>query len=244
MQPSLKGKVAAVYGASSGMGLATALALGEAGVDVALLARTLGPMEEAAATIRLQGARAEAFGVDLRDSDAARDSVRRVLERFEQIDILVYATGWNIPARALELLSREDWDTMQRTNLWGLYDVAQAALPALRASRARVVVISSAAVQMPDVSGVAYQAAKHAEAGFAFGMMKEEAKNGLRVTVIYPGLTDTPMLGRRPTPTAPELVAQALQPGDVAQAVVFAVSLPDRAYVAELTLLPAAIQQR
>ena len=67
---------------------------------------------------------------------------------------------------------------------------------------------------MPDASGVAYQAAKSGEAGFTLGMMQEEAANGVRATVIYPGLTDTPLLKQRPTPTPPEIVAQALQPED------------------------------
>ena len=55
---------------------------------------------------------------------------------------------------------------------------------------------------MPDASGVAYQAAKSGEAGFTLGMMQEEAANGVRATVIYPGLTDTPLLGQRPDPHA------------------------------------------
>ena len=133
---------------------------------------------------------------------------------------------------------------MQRTNLWGLYDVTQAALPALREAGARVVVISSAAVQIPDMSGVAYQSTKHGEAGFVYGMMHEEAGNGIRATMIFPGLTETPMIDRRPAPTPPEMIANALQPEDVAEAVLFVTSLPARAYVPELVLLPAAIQQR
>ena len=237
-------RVVAVYGASSGMGRASALALGRAGADVALLARSTDSLEVAAAEIRALGRRAEAFGVDVRDSDAARRSVQAVLQHFGRIDILLYAAGWNVPNRALATLSREDWDTLQRTNLWGLYDVTQAALPVLRQARARLVVISSAAVQRPDASGVAYQTTKHAEVGFVHGLMREEAENGIRATVIFPGLTETPMLDRRPAPTPPELVAQALQPEDVARAVLFVTSLPDRAYVPELMLLPAAIQQR
>ena len=165
------GKVAAIYGASSGMGRATALALAGAGADVALLARSQDALQRAAVEIQGLGRRAEAIEVDIQDPDAARASVAQVLERLGRIDILVYATGWNIPNRTLDRLTRDDWELMQRTNLWGLYDVVQAALPALRKSRARLVVISSAAVQMPDVSGVAYQTTKHAEVGFVHGLM-------------------------------------------------------------------------
>ena len=62
--------------------------------------------------------------------------------------------------------------------------------------------------------------------------------------MIFPGLTETPMIDRRPAPTPPEMIANALQPEDVAEAVLFVTSLPPRAYVPELVLLPAAIQQR
>jgi NADP-dependent 3-hydroxy acid dehydrogenase YdfG len=237
-------KRAAVYGASSGMGRETALALARAGADVAVLARDFAALTAVAADIETLGRRAVPVAVDVQDAKAARGSVSNIVDALGGIDILVYATGWNIPKRALEVLSASDWELMQRTNLWGLYDVTQAALPTLRECDARLVVISSAAVKIPDVSGVAYQSTKHAEAGFVYGLMHEEAGNGVRATVLFPGLTETPMLGRRPSPTPPEIVAQALQPVDVADAVMFVTSLPSRAYVPELMLLPAAIQQR
>ena len=245
MSESHAGKRAAVYGASSGMGRATALALARAGGGCGGAGADRGGAgSEVAGEIRGIGRRGVAISVDIQDAAAARASVDAVVEALGGIDILVYATGWNIPGRALELLSSSDWELMQRTNLWGLYDVTQAALPALRESGARVVVISSAAVQMPDMSGVAYQSTKHGEAGFVYGMMHEEAGNGIRATMIFPGLTETPMLDRRPAPTPPEMIANALQPEDVAEAVLFVSSLPARAYVPELVLLPAAIQQR
>jgi NADP-dependent 3-hydroxy acid dehydrogenase YdfG len=91
------------------------------------------------------------------------------------------------------------------------------------------------------VSGVAYQATKHAVVGLAHGTMQEEKSNGIRTTVIFPGLTDTPLLLKRPTPTPPEVVAKALQPDDVAEACLFVATLPNRAYVPELVLLPSQL---
>jgi NADP-dependent 3-hydroxy acid dehydrogenase YdfG len=69
--------------------------------------------------------------------------------------------------------------------------------------------------------------------------MQEEKANGIRTTVIFPGLTDTPLVLKRPTPTPAETLAKALQPEDVAAACVFAAALPPRAHVPELDLLPA-----
>lgn len=238
------GRRVAVYGASSGMGRASAISLARSGADVALLARNTTALRAVACEIEGLGRTGCVIPVDLQDPLAARRSVKKVCDALGGIDALIYAAGWNIPNRALERLSPEDWEVMQRTNLWGLYDVTQAALPSLRESSGCLVVISSASVQLPDVSGVAYQTTKHAEVGFVHGLMREEATNGIRATVLFPGLTDTPMIDRRPVPTPANVVAQALQPEDVAEAVVFVTSLPPRAYVPELMILPAAIQQR
>ena len=64
-----------------------------------------------------------------------------------------------------------------------------------------MIYISSGAVQRPDVSGVAYQATKHGLVGLAHGTREEEREHGIRTTVIFPGLTETPLLQKRPTPT-------------------------------------------
>ena len=244
MAVSHRGRVAAVFGASTGMGRATALALARNGARIAASARTESALKSLIAEIRAEGGEAEMFVADVQRSDEARASVERILKTFGEIDILVYSTGNNIPGRAVALLSEDDWEMMQRTNLWGLYYVVRAALPALRRSGARLVAVSSAAVQLPDASGVAYQTTKHAMVGFVHGLMKEEASNGVRATVIFPGPTKTGMIAKRPVPTPPEIVAQALEPEDVAEAVLYVTSLPQRAYVPELVLLPAAIQQR
>ena len=104
-----------------------------------------------------------------------------------------------------------------------------------------IIYVSSAAVQSPDTSGVSYQASKHGMVGLAHGTFKEEKDNGIRTSMLFPGLTDTPIILKRPVPTPPEVVAQALQPQDVADACLFVASLPARAYVPELVLMPAGL---
>ena len=244
MSRSHEGKVAAVFGASFGMGRASAVALAQRGATIAASGRTAEALADVVGEIRAAGGEAEAFSADVEDPKQARAALAAITDRFGRIDILVYATGTNIPGRAADILSETDWDMMQRTNISGLYHTVQAALESLRESKARVVVISSAAVQMPDASGVAYQATKHAQVGFTHGLMQEEAANGIRTTVIFPGLTNTRLVEKRPVPTPKEVLDQALMPEDVAEAVVFVTSLPSRAYVPELLLFPAAIQQR
>jgi NADP-dependent 3-hydroxy acid dehydrogenase YdfG len=96
-------------------------------------------------------------------------------------------------------------------------------------------------VQSPDVSGVSYQASKHGLTGLAHGTFKEEQKNGIRTTIIFPGLCDTPLVLKRPVPTPPEVMAKALKPEDVAEACLFVASLPNRTRVPELVLLPSGL---
>jgi NADP-dependent 3-hydroxy acid dehydrogenase YdfG len=93
-----------------------------------------------------------------------------------------------------------------------------------------------------DYSGVAYQASKHGIVGLANATRMEERLNGIRVTVIYPGLCDTPILKNRPVPPTPEQRALMMQPEDIAAACVFAAALPPRTYVSDLVLMPGALQ--
>ena len=109
------------------------------------------------------------------------------------------------------------------------------------ASNGLIVYLSSGCVQMPDVSGVAYQASKHGLVGLAHGTRIEEKSNGIRTTVLFPGLCDTEILAQRPVPTPRDMLDQALAPEDVAEAVLFLARLPARAVVPEMQLLPARL---
>ena len=235
----LTGKVAIVVGASSGMGAATAKTYVAAGAKVVLAARSADKLDKLAAEL---GADAIACPTDARDAAAAAALVAKAVEIYGRVDILAYVTGTNIPDRALEVLTVATWDMMLDTNLTGAFHCTQAALPTMRAQGMGLIIyVSSGCVQKPDVSGVSYQATKHGMVGLAHGTFQEERKNGVRTCVIFPGLTDTPLVFKRPVPTPPEIVAQALQPQDVADACLFVAALPDRAYVPELVLLPAGL---
>jgi len=158
------------------------------------------------------------------------------------VDMAVNSVGTNLKNRALTVLDPADWDMMIANNLTAAFNLTHAVVPVMRQQQDGVIIhFSSGAVQKPDVSGVAYQATKHGVVGLAHGTMQEEKLNGIRVTVIFPGLCKTPLLEKRPTPTPPELLAKALEPEDVAQAALFVATLPKRAYVPELLLWPAQI---
>ncbi|HEX2326960.1 MAG TPA: SDR family oxidoreductase [Chloroflexota bacterium] len=239
---ALEGQGALVTGASSGIGRATALALAGAGAAVALLARREAELRALAEEIERGPGTASVHAADLADGGATRAAVEAAGERLGRLDVVVYAAGTNIPRRSLQVLSPADWDTLLAANLSGAFAVTQAALPRMRRQGGGLLIyISSGAVQRPDVSGVAYQATKHGLVGLAHGTREEEREHGIRTTVIFPGLTETPLLQKRPAPTPPDVIARALQPQDVARACVFVATLPARARVPELQLLPSAL---
>ncbi|MBI3970666.1 MAG: SDR family oxidoreductase [Chloroflexi bacterium] len=238
----LDGLVVLVTGASSGMGRATALLFAAEGADVALVARRAAALEEVAAEARHHGRRVLVHAVDLADGPATRAAVDTTAERLGRLDVVINAAGTNIPRRALSVLDPADWHDMVESNLSACFHTTQAALPHMRQQGGGLLVyLSSAAVQRPDRSGVAYQATKHGQVGLAHGTMEEERENGIRTTVIFPGLTNTPLLEKRPVPTPPEIVAKALLPEDVAQACLFVASLPARVRVPELAIVPSGI---
>ena len=236
---NLKDQVAIVVGSSSGMGRATAKSLAEAGATVALAARSAHKLEALASEI---GGSAIACAADVQKVDEVESLINTTVERCGRVDILVYATGTNIPDRSLEDLSHETWNMMIGTNLTGAFNCTKAVLPTMRQQQSGLILyLSSGCVQLPDVSGVSYQASKCGLSGLAHGTHKEEQENGIRTTVIFPGLCDTPLVLQRPTPTPPEVMAKALQPQDVADACLFVATLPARARVPELVLLPAGL---
>ncbi len=238
----LDGKVAIVAGASSGMGAATARLFAAQGAAVVLGARTAGALESLAAEINAAGGAAHPVSTDATDRASAQTLVDTAVRQFGNVDILVNSVGTNLKQRALTVLDPDDWDMMLATNLSAAFNLTRAILPQMRSQGQGLIVhFSSGAVQRPDVSGVAYQASKHGVAGLAYGTMEEEKENGIRVTVIFPGLCNTPLVEKRPTPTPPEVLAKALEPEDVAKAALLVASLPSRAYVPDMRLLPSQL---
>ena len=238
----LADKVTLILGASSGMGEATARRFAGEGARVILSARRRERLEALAAELAESGAEVLSRAADVEDPASVEALVEAALGRFSRLDVLVYAVGTNIPRRSLRELTTEAWESLLRINLTGAFTCTRAVLPAMRRQGSGLLIyISSVAVRVPDTSGAAYQASKHGLVGLAQATFREEKENGVRTSVIFPGLTDTPLVLKRPAPTPPDVLAQALQPEDVAEACLFVASLPARAVVPELVILPAGL---
>lgn len=242
MSERLKNQTAVVVGASSGMGRATAIALARDGAHVIAAARRTDRLHELKQQVNSEQGSFEICAVDATNLEHVQQLINTALQKTGRIDLLVYATGTNLPQRALSVLTDQDWMNLINTNLTGAFLCTKAVLPSMRtAQNGLIVYLSSACVQMPDVSGVAYQASKHGLVGLAHGTRVEEKLNGIRTSVIFPGLCDTEILAKRPVPTPRDVLDQSLSPEDVADAVLFLASLPSRAVVPELQLLPARL---
>ena len=234
--------VVLVVGASSGMGRAIAARLARCGARVVAAARRTDRLDTLTSELASEGHLIETYELDASRAVEVNRVVASVLETHSRIDTLVYATGTNIPQRSLELLSEDDWQLLLQTNLTGAFLCTKAVLPAMRKQQSGLIIyLSTGAVPYPDVSGVAYQASKHGLDGLSLGTRVEEKKNGVRTTVIYPGLCDTEILTKRPTPTPREIVDQALRPDDIADAVEFLCRLDSRCHVPTLELYPARV---
>lgn len=239
----LMGQVAVIVGASSGMGRATALAFAAEGAKVVLAARRQAEIEALAAEIAQGGGTALARGCDVARRPEVEAVVQAAAATHGKLDVLVNCAGVNVPNRQMAKLDQAGWDRVLGINLTGAFHCTQAALPAMRGQGGGLIIhVGSISGLWGDFSGAAYQASKHGIVGLANATRMEERLNGIRVTVIYPGLCDTPILKNRPVPPTPEQRALMMQPEDIAAACVFAASLPARTYVSDLTLMPGALQ--
>jgi NAD(P)-dependent dehydrogenase (short-subunit alcohol dehydrogenase family) len=236
---TLERKTAVVTGGATGIGQAIAYRLADAGAAVAIGGRRLDKLRAAAAAF------AGRPPIQFRECDVAdRTSVARFVEwatgALGAIDILVNGAGANIKNRSIAEMRPEQWDELLAVNATGAYNCMAAVLPAMRKRQSGLIInISSiSGLRASRLGGVAYCASKFALAGLGTAVSLEEAKNGIRVTNIFPGEVDTPILDERPTPVTAEHRARILQPDDVAAAVLMVAELAPRAHVPELVIKP------
>ena len=225
-----------ITGATHGIGRATALAFGRAGYAVGVCARTAANVDALVQELTVAGIRAAGAAADVSQPEPVARAVARVTDALGEIGVLVNNAGVLI-ARPFEELSLEDWDATMATNLRSLFVVTRAVLPAMRRRREGTVVnVASLAGRNGFVGGAAYAASKHGVLGFSRSLMLEVRKEGIRVIAICPGSVDTGMLREQPLlKSDPQRI---LRPEDVADAIVHAVQLPQRALVSELDIRP------
>lgn len=218
-----------ITGASSGIGTATARHASEAGYRVVLAARSGERLRELAD--ELGGVdHALAIECDVTEWDQQQALVSEAISHFGQLDVVFANAGFGA-ARGFLAESPEQWRSMVLTNVYGTALTIRATLPSLKESRGHLLLTGSVAGRRA-LPGSLYSATKWAVTAMGEAARQELNETGVRVTLIEPGMVDTPFFSKRP--------ANALAPEDVARVVMFAVSQPPEVDVNEILVRPTA----
>jgi NAD(P)-dependent dehydrogenase (short-subunit alcohol dehydrogenase family) len=238
---TLSDKSILITGGGSGIGLAAARLFLAEGARVAIAGRDADKLRRAADSLS-PGDRLIHRPTDVTDPEQVRQLVEDVNRRFGRIDVLVNNAGLNIKERTLRELTPERWQRLLAGNLEGAFHCMQAVLPFMRERRDGLIinVNSISGKRANPLGGAGYIAAKFGLRGLAMGVAAEEKPNGIRVSSIYPGEVDTPILEQRPSQVTEEHRRSMLKPEDVAAAVLFIAALPANATVPELVITPSA----
>ena len=247
MRETLKGKVALVTGASSGIGEAAARSLAQRGAAVTLVARSEERLGFIVREISAAGGQALAVKTNVTDKNSVRDTVERTVEQFGTLDVLVNNAGLGLSGRVAELRS-EDLRYVFEVNMLGPLNCVQAALPHMRRG-GRIINVSSVVGKraIPKVGG--YCATKFALNALSDSLRVEVADRGITVSSVYPGTTRTAFRensrrtkdekrGWRPGGVTPEKVGEKISDAAENGGRDLYVTLPDRLFVAGTTLAP------
>jgi NADP-dependent 3-hydroxy acid dehydrogenase YdfG len=239
----LDGKVAVVTGASSGIGEATAEALAAEGATVVAAARREDRLSELVERLEGNGSRAMAVQCDVTDEEQAHYLIRRTEEEFGRVDILVNNAGVMLLSKIEKGLSGE-WRTRFEVNVLGLLYVSDAAVAIMkRQGSGHVVNISSVAGRRVRPTIGVYSGTKFAVNAISEALRQEVIEDNIRVTVIEPGAVATELPDHITDEEAREslgglLELDILQPEDIANAVDYAVTQPERVSVNEILIRP------
>lgn len=236
----LKGKVAWVTGAGTGIGEGAALALARDGATVVLTGRRTEALQSVADKIGKAGGKASVQPADVTKAAAVRKVADAIRSEHGRLDIAVNNAGMNIPDRTWQRLQAEGADAVITGNLTSAFYVVQAALPIMRAQKDGLIIhtASWAGRFIGPVSGPAYTAAKHGMVAMSHTINLEECQNGIRSCVVCPGEVATPILVNRPIPETAETMARMVQSEDMGNIIAFIAGQPPHVCINEIVVSP------
>lgn len=221
------------------MGKTTALALAKNGANVAIAGRN---KENLTSTVSLAQAteKISAKEADVTDRNSLEDLFQWFDVEFGTLDYLVHAAGINVAMRSMEELSPDDWDRLIQINLTGSYNVLRLTLNRMRPQKKGLIVLinSVAGKRSVPLAGIGYNASKFGMSGLGIGVAEEERNNGIRISNLYPGEVNTPILENRKEPPGEEHRQSILQAEDVASVILHLCQLPERVHIPELVIKP------
>ena len=227
----LKGKTAIVTGSGRGIGKAIALALGAEGMNVVAVSRTLSETEKTVSEITAMGSGALAVRADISKIDEIKQLVDTAVKKFGGIDVLVNNASV-LKTDGIEKLNQEDWDLAMSINVRGTAFLSKHVMEVMKANSSSYVVniCSTAALgAKPDVT--AYCVSKYGVAGLTEALYKYGKNFNIRVSAVYPGVTDTEMLRNSDMTCSPDVL---MKPEDIAYCVLFLLKSPERMVVKDI----------
>ena len=232
MSESLNNKTAVITGASKGIGKAIALSLAGAGVKVVLAARHRKDLESVEKEIRAHGGESLVVRADVSKETDVERLFDKAIHAFEKVDILVNNAGYGIFSKVADT-SVKDFDGMMNVNLRGVFLCCKGILPAMiRQKGGAIINIASLAGKNSFVGGATYSATKWGLLGFSRSLMLEVREVNIRVVAICPGSVNTSFSDHSKDSE------KIIQPQDVADTVLFALTMPARSNVSEIDIRP------
>ncbi len=240
MSQDLSGRVAAVTGAASGIGLECARAMLRAGARVVLVDRAEDRLREACAEL---GEGASAVVVDLLQPASVATMVPAILEAAGQLDIFHANAGSYVGGDVLDG-DPDAWDRMLNLNINSVFRTIHAVLPHMVGrGTGDIIVTSSVAGFVPVVVEPVYTASKHAVQAFVHTLRRQVMKHGIRVGEVAPGPVVTALLSDWPKEKLDDALARGslLEPVEVAEAVLFMLTRPRNVTIRDLVILPQSL---
>ena len=245
-QPDLSGRVAAITGASSGIGEATAITLARAGAAVSLAARRADRIDALAERINGDGGQAIAIETDVADEAQSNAFITRTKEELGRLDVLVNNAGVMLLGPVIGADTGE-WRRMIEVNLLGLLYCTHAVLPIMgEQGSGHIVNVSSVAGRFANFGSAVYNLTKFGVNAFSEALRQEVVAANVKVTVIEPGMVETELLSHNKHPMVLEAakrmreeVGTPLTSEDIAEAILYAVGGPERVAVNEVLVRPA-----
>jgi len=235
----LKNKVVLVVGGGTGIGLGIGEAFAREGAKVVLAGRTQASLDAAKALPEV-GASFLTKTADAVDRKSIAELVSFTEENLGPIDVLVYSAGMNVPQRSFAELEPEEFDQIMNVNATGAFNCIHAVLAGMRKRGAGLIlnVVSIAGLRNLKLAGLGYCASKFAQSSIGRFANLEALEDGVAITNIYPGETNTPILDKRPVPPPADKRAKMVHPEDIGAMAVAVAKLPARATVPEIVVTP------
>ena len=229
---------ALITGASSGIGKATALAFAEAGIDLALVSRSRDKLEAVAQAVAHIGVKVVVYPLDLSAVDQVKAKLEAIAAQF-QPTILVNNAGMGYTGDLLAT-SLADWQQVIDLNLTSAFQCIQAVVPGMRDRRQGMVInVASIAAHNAFPGWGAYSVSKAGLVSLSKILAAEERANGIRVVIVSPGSTNTPIWDTD-TVQADFDRSKMLTPEAIAQSMLYAALLPPEVVIEELVIMPSA----